>query len=166
MVRGQGTLGTHINLTIFKQPIQLRTVSPGRAKREPGIHNHDREYGSGPAPSGASPMCTCTSGNDDVSFADTTSSSRREAPEALMNLPPKEGVGNAGCPLHPRPRVHLVVVERTRVTTSTPESPDVPARNGFTAYVELSPVTGLVCHRRSADMFLSKPGRADATPQT
>src|SRR6266478_8374863 len=25
--------------------IQLRTVIPGRAKREPGIHNHDREYG-------------------------------------------------------------------------------------------------------------------------
>jgi hypothetical protein len=42
----------------------------------------------------------------------------------------------------------LVVVERTRVTTSTPESPDVPARNGFTAYFVLSPVTGLFCHRR------------------
>ena len=27
----------------------------------------------------------------------------------------------------------------------------------------LSPVTGLVCHRRSADMVLSKPGWADAT---
>ena len=44
---------------------------------------------------------------------------------------PKEGVGNAGCPLHPRSRVHFVLVERTRVTTSTPESPGVPARNGF-----------------------------------
>ena len=31
--------------SIFKQPIRLRTVIPGRAKREPGIHNHDREYG-------------------------------------------------------------------------------------------------------------------------
>ena len=41
--------------------------------------------------------------------------SPRNAPEPLMNLPPKEGVGNAGCPLHPRPRVHLVLVERTRV---------------------------------------------------
>jgi hypothetical protein len=38
----------------------------------------------------------------------------RHAPEPLMNLPPKDGVGNAGCPLHPRPRVHLVLVERTR----------------------------------------------------
>jgi len=65
-----------------------------------------------------------------------------------MNLPPKEGVGNAGCPLHPRPRVHLVLVERTRVTTSTPDSPDVPARNGLTVSFVLSPVIELVCHRR------------------
>src|SRR5467141_2831229 len=56
-----------------------------------------------------------------------------------MNLPPKEGVGNAGCPWHPRPRVHLVVVERTRVTTSTPESPDVPARNGFNGFLRALP---------------------------
>src|SRR5216684_8822749 len=65
----------------------------------------------------------------------TFATSRRDAPEALLNLSPKEGVGNAGCPLHPRPRVHFVVVERTRVTTSTPESPDVPARNGFNGRV-------------------------------
>src|SRR5258705_1097946 len=52
--------------------------------------------------------------NDVPLIPDTTSPSRRHAPEALMNLPPKDGVGNAGCPLHPRPRVHLVLVERTR----------------------------------------------------
>src|ERR1700730_8643838 len=74
---------------------------------------------------------------------------------------PLEGVGNAGCPLHPRPRVHFVVVERTRATTSTPESPGIPARNGFTAYVVLSPVTGLFCHRHLADIVLSKPGWAN-----
>ena len=74
-----------------------------------------------------------------------------------MNLSPKEGVGNAGCPLHPRPRVHLVLVERTRVTTSTPESPGIPARNGFTAYVALSPVTGLFCHRRQRIKFCLSP---------
>ena len=33
--------------------------------------------------------------------------SPRNAPEPLMRLPPKEGVGNAGCPWHPRSRVHL-----------------------------------------------------------
>src|SRR5450631_840792 len=58
--------------------------------------------------------------------------SPRDAPEPLMNLSPhKKGVGNVGCPLHPRPRVRFVVVRSTRVTTSTPESPGIPARNGF-----------------------------------
>jgi hypothetical protein len=90
--------------------------------------------------------------------------SPRNAPEPLIYLsPPKEGVGNAGCPLHPRPRVHLVVVERTRVTTSTPESPGIPARNGFTTYFALSPVTGLFCHRRPRTNVVSAPGRADTT---
>src|SRR5216684_4446111 len=60
-------------------------------------------------------------------------------PRCCIWFPPKEGVGNAGCPLHPRPRVHLVVVERTRVTTSTPESPDVPARNGFNGLLRALP---------------------------
>src|SRR6266851_5668014 len=60
-------------------------------------------------------------------------------PRRYLNLSPKEGVWNAGCPWHPRPRVHLVVVERTRVTTSTPESPDVPARNGFNGFLRALP---------------------------
>src|SRR5206468_3744467 len=33
-----------------------------------------------------------------AALAMTTTLSRRDAPEPLMNLPPKEGVGNAGCP--------------------------------------------------------------------
>src|ERR1700682_3605784 len=37
--------------------------------------------------------------------------SRRHASETLMNLPPKEGVGNAGCPLHPQPRVRFALVK-------------------------------------------------------
>src|SRR5713226_5482829 len=49
----------------------------------------------------------------------TFTSSRRDAPEALMNLPPKEGVGNAGCPLHPQPRVRLALVKITRVNEYT-----------------------------------------------
>ena len=52
---------------------------------------------------------------------------------------PTEGVGNAGCPMHPRSRVHVVVVERTRVTTSTPESPGIPARNGFNGFLRALP---------------------------
>src|ERR1700716_3237655 len=74
---------------------------------------------------------------------------------------PLEGVGNAGCPLHPRSRVHFVSVERTRVTTSTPERPAFPHAMVLTAYVVLSPVTGLFCHRRPRISGLSVPGRAD-----
>ena len=58
-------------------------------------------------------------------------------------------------------------VESTRVVaTGTPESPGIPARNGFTAYVVLSPVTGLFCHRHLADIVLSKPGWAEKPPST
>src|SRR3982075_4370006 len=74
---------------------------------------------------------------------------------------PLEGVGNAGCPLHPRSRVHFVSVERTRVTTSTPERPTFPHAMALTAYVVLSPVTGLFCPRRPRISGLSVPGRAD-----
>jgi hypothetical protein len=72
-------------------------------------------------------------------------------------LAPKKGVGNAGCPLHPRPRVHFVLVESTRVTTSTPERPAFPHAMVLTAYVVLSPVTGLSCHRHQRIKFCLSP---------
>src|SRR6266571_813422 len=52
---------------------------------------------------------------------------------------PKEGVGNAGRTMHPRSRVHFVLVESTRVTTSTPKSPGIPARNGFNGFLRALP---------------------------
>jgi hypothetical protein len=73
------------------------------------------------------------------------------------------GRGERRVPAAPAASCALVVVESTRVTTSTPESPDVPARNGFTTYFVLSPVTGLFCHRHLRIKVLSKPGRADST---
>src|SRR5882757_3451349 len=82
-------------------------------------------------------------------------------PRFCVYLSPFEGVGNAGCPLHPRPRVHLVLVERTRVTTSTPESPDVPARNGFNGFLRALLGDRALLPPSPADMFLSKPGGAD-----
>src|SRR5712672_3118317 len=42
-------------------------------------------------------------------------------------------------PVAPAASCALVVVERTRVTTSTPESPDVPARNGFNGFLRALP---------------------------
>src|SRR3977135_1496912 len=52
--------------------------------------------------------------------------SRRDAPELCMNLSPKEGVGNAGCPLHPQPRAQSVVTHTSVVTTGPPEHPAFP----------------------------------------
>jgi hypothetical protein len=51
-------------------------------------------------------------------------------------------------------------------TTGPPEHPAFPHAMVLTAYVVLSPVTGLVCHRRQRIEVLSKPGWADATPRT
>ena len=82
---------------------------------------------------------------------------RREAPEPCMKLSPHGGRGECRVPAAPAARVHFALVERTRVTTSTPESPGIPARNGFTAYVVLSPVTGLFCHRRQRIKFCLSP---------
>jgi hypothetical protein len=70
---------------------------------------------------------------------------------------PMEGVGNAGCPLHPRPRVHFVLVERTRATTSTPESPSIPARNGFNSLCRALPGDRAVLPPSSADMSCLSP---------
>src|SRR6202011_4389921 len=56
--------------------------------------------------------------------------SRRDAPELSMKFSPAEGVGNAGCPrtrsLVCKGRKHTSVV-----TTSTPETPGIPARGWF-----------------------------------
>ena len=55
----------------------------------------------------------------------------------------------------------LLLVERTRVTTSTPKSPGIPARNGFNGFLRALPGDRALLPPSSADMFLSKPGWAD-----
>src|ERR1700730_17409338 len=89
-----------------------------------------------------------------------------QRPSCAFIFRPMEGVRNAGCLLHPRPRVHFALVESTRVTTSTPEHPAFPHAMVLTAYVVLSPVTGLSCHRHPQSKVLSAPGWADRTPRT
>ena len=72
---------------------------------------------------------------------------------AWINTVPqeKEGAGNAGCPLHPQPRVRCL--ESTRVShhrfTGTP---GISCAMVLTAYFALPPGTGLSCprHRRDA----------------
>jgi hypothetical protein len=74
-----------------------------------------------------------------ASIPDTTSRPRGAMRPSRAFISRPKGVGNAGCPLHPQPRVHLVLVESTRVTTSTPESPGIPARNGFNGFLRALP---------------------------
>jgi len=88
----------------------------------------------------------------------TLTTSPRDAPEALMNLPPLRGRGERRMPVAPAVSCAMIVVERTRVTTSTPESPGVPARNGFNGFLRALPGDRALLPPSSADMFLSKPG--------
>src|SRR5450631_2118612 len=76
--------------------------------------------------------------NDVDMVSHTALSSRREAPEGLLLAPAQRGRGECRMPNAPAASCAIVVIERTRVITSTPESPGIPARNGFTAYVVLS----------------------------
>src|SRR6202171_3595686 len=64
-----------------------------------------------------------------------------------------EGAGNAGCPMHPQPRVRNKIKHTSIVTTVTPEITRHSPRNGFTAYFVLSPAIGLVCHRHLARLL-------------
>jgi len=56
-----------------------------------------------------------------------------------------EGAGNAGCALHPRSRVLCLRIKRdAHEHTGERRTLRHPLRNGFTAYIVLSPVSGLV----------------------
>ena len=59
-----------------------------------------------------------------------------------MNFSPKEGAGNAGRPMRPIAACAMVVVERTRVSQVTPESPGIPRAMVLTGSSALSPATG------------------------
>jgi len=99
---------------------------------------------------------------------------RRDGPEFYKTASPLlriEGVGNAGCPMHPQPRVRCMKWHTSVVTTGPPDSPGIPARNGFTAYFVLSPATNSSCHRRWRIKGSSNPvefdfASASLTPAT
>jgi len=59
----------------------------------------------------------------------------RMRPSCCKNSRP-EGVGNAGCPMHPQPRVRILAVSmHTSIHSEPPESPGIPARNGFNGFL-------------------------------
>src|SRR3981189_3597210 len=100
-------------------------------------------------------------------MADTASHSRGALrPSCACAFRPTEGVGNAGCPLHPQPRAQSVVTHTSVVTTGPPEHPAFPHAMVLTAYLVLSPATNSSCHRHWRINGMPKPGRADMPPPT
>src|SRR5712664_2783228 len=67
-----------------------------------------------------------------------------------MKLRPQRGRGECRVPSAPAASCanRLVQDAHEYSQRSHRKSPGIPARNGFTAYVELSPAIGLSCHRR------------------
>src|ERR1700716_2874835 len=63
-----------------------------------------------------------------------------------------EGAGNAGRPMRPIAACAMIVVERTRVSQVTPESPGIPRAMVYGLYRAL-PGDRLFCHRRRRNCF-------------
>jgi hypothetical protein len=96
--------------------------------------------------------------NEYACFRDLAAHSARVL--LLTSRPLKsEGAGNAGCALHPRSRVQSCTRKCAHEHTGSAEAIRHSLRNGFTAYIALSPVNGLSCHRRHAD----RSARLDAS---
>src|SRR6266850_5146923 len=69
----------------------------------------------------------------------------------------QRGRGERRMPAAPAASCAMIVVERTRVTTSTPESPGIPARNGFNGFLRALPGDRALCHRRPQIGFCLSP---------
>ena len=79
--------------------------------------------------------------------------SRHVLSEVSKLTPPSkaEGAGKTGCALHPRSHVQCASQESAHEHTGSAEAVRPSLRNGFTAYIVLSLVTGLSCHHHRRD---------------
>ena len=89
-------------------------------------------------------------------FCDPAARNARVVQESFA----QEGVGNVGRPVHPQPRVRILVVSmHTSIHSEVAGITRHSRTQWFTAYFVLSPAIGLVCHRR-----LRKLPSANLTP--
>src|ERR1700726_459413 len=104
----------------------------------------------GPAFAGTTCLAADSIFQQSDKFKCASAISRRVAPEVCFDSRPlqSEGAGNAGRPMRPIAACAMVVVERTRVSQVTPESPGIPRAMVLTVSFVLSPGTGLSCPRR------------------
>ena len=89
-------------------------------------------------------MCSRSRDAMRPSFAGTRSPSERE------------GAGKTGCALHPRSRVQCASKEKRTRAYRFSGNIRPSLRDGFTAYIVLSPENGLCCHRRSREALASR----------
>jgi hypothetical protein len=88
--------------------------------------------------------------------------SRRGASKACIYFPPREGVGNAGRPMHPQSGGQKRVDSRTSVvTTGLPETPSIPAHNGFNRLLRALPGDRALLPPSPDGYSWSAPGWAD-----
>jgi hypothetical protein len=89
----------------------------------------------------------------------TSAFPRRDAPGLCMYLSPKnEGVGNAGRTVHPQASCARVESRKHTSSTVAPESPGIPARNGFNGFLRAPRRPGLFA------TVISGVASADLTP--
>jgi hypothetical protein len=114
--------------------------------------------------SSTSPACGPVSGRgragpslqrpDPISAATASRSRRASRPSFAINVPLSEIRGRRECRALDAPAASCVKNKTHElVTTVTPESPGIPRAMVLTAYIALSPVTGLSCHRRLRNRF-------------
>jgi hypothetical protein len=94
--------------------------------------------------------CTPTSiSNSGILCIHSFAISRPDMPEVCQKFPYPLIRGRRECraPDAPAAACAMIVVERTRVSQVTPESPGIPRAMVLTVSFVLSPATGLFCHR-------------------
>src|SRR6266851_5676624 len=88
-------------------------------------------------------------------LTDTTSRSRDAMrPSCAFTFRPLGGRGECRVPAAPAVSCALCIGRTHTSNNEYTGTPGIPARNGFTAYVVLSPVTGLFCHRHQRKCFV------------
>jgi hypothetical protein len=96
-------------------------------------------------------MGPCFRRDDGVGKTRNPASPRRVTPELSMHPSPQEGVGNAGRPLHPQPRVGKIKPHERSHHGRAGITRHSRTRMVLTVSFALSLVTGLFCHHRLQD---------------
>ena len=136
-------IASHAPTSIFKQPHH----HSGMVRRtRPGISRFRDRCSASPRNDGV-----CSYSKHDFMI------SRCDAPEVCIYLPPQGGRGECRVPVAPAASCALCSGRKHTSNNEYTGTPGIPARNGFTAYVGLSPVTGLFCHRRPRIKFCLSP---------